>query len=83
MPSPGAQCACGWLPPQCFQVSALLFQGSLQPAESLVYFENKKMRYIWDADAKAFSRLRGFDRNVPCSYFHQQKGISLQEQVVR
>lgn len=57
--------------------------GSLQPAESLVYFENKKIRYIWDADTKAFSRLRGFDRNVPCSYFHQQKGISLQEQVVR
>ncbi|XP_077509717.1 polyamine-transporting ATPase anne boleyn isoform X2 [Amblyomma americanum] len=57
--------------------------GSLQSTDRLVYFENKKIRYIWDGDIKAFARLRGFDRNVPCSYFHQQKGISLQEQVVR
>ncbi|XP_037566605.2 LOW QUALITY PROTEIN: polyamine-transporting ATPase 13A3-like [Dermacentor silvarum] len=57
--------------------------GTLQPAESLVYFENKKIRYIWDDELKAFARLRGFDKNVPCSYFHQQKGLSLQEQVVR
>ncbi|XP_050051478.1 polyamine-transporting ATPase 13A3 [Dermacentor andersoni] len=57
--------------------------GSMQPAERLVYFENKKIRYIWDDELKAFARLRGFDKNVPCSYFHQQKGLSLQEQVVR
>lgn len=57
--------------------------GALQPTECLVYFENKKIRYIWDPEVKAFSRLRGLDGNVPCSYFHQQNGLSLKEQVVR
>ncbi|XP_075743945.1 putative cation-transporting ATPase 13A5 [Rhipicephalus microplus] len=57
--------------------------GSLQSIEELVYFENKKIRYIWDAELKAFTRLRGFDKNVACSYFHQQKGLSLPEQVLR
>lgn len=62
---------------------ALFFQGAFETTESLVFFENKKVRYLWDHDLKVFTRLRGFDRNVPCSYFHQQKGISLQEQLVR
>ncbi|KAM7310544.1 polyamine-transporting ATPase 13A3 [Ixodes scapularis] len=57
--------------------------GAFETTESLVFFENKKVRYLWDHDLKVFTRLRGFDRNVPCSYFHQQKGISLQEQLVR
>ncbi|XP_077564177.1 polyamine-transporting ATPase 13A3-like [Haemaphysalis longicornis] len=57
--------------------------GMLRRTKHLVYFENKKIRYIWDSDIKTFTRLRGLDGNVPCSYFHRQKGISQEEQLVR
>lgn len=32
--------------------------------ERIRFFENKKIRYIWDEEDKNFVRLRGFDRNV-------------------
>lgn len=57
--------------------------GTLDPTDRLVFFENNKIKYIWDPEHQIFVRLRGFDKNVQCSYFHQQKGIPIQEQVVR
>ncbi|XP_067135082.1 polyamine-transporting ATPase 13A3 isoform X1 [Centruroides vittatus] len=58
-------------------------EGQFEITDSLLYFDNKKVRYIWDSTLKIFVKLRGLDRNVPCSFFHHQTGLSSTEQVYR
>ncbi|XP_064459602.1 polyamine-transporting ATPase 13A3-like isoform X2 [Ornithodoros turicata] len=57
--------------------------GVMEPTDSLVYFENNKVKYLWEREVQGFMKLRGFDKNVECSYLHQQRGIPVQEEIVR
>lgn len=58
-------------------------EGQFKITDSLLYFDNKKVRYIWDSTLKIFVKLRGLDKNVPCSFFHHQTGLSALDQVYR
>lgn len=54
--------------------------GVFERTTSLTFFENKKVRYIWDNENKDFSKVKGLDSDIFCSYFYQQKGLNLDEQ---
>lgn len=54
--------------------------GAFEPTYSLTYFENKRVRYIWDNEKRQFSGVKGLDSDIFCSYFYQQKGLSIEEQ---
>lgn len=54
--------------------------GVFEHVSSITYFENKKVRYIWDRNAKEFLKLGGLDREIKCTYFYQQKGLSAEHQ---
>lgn len=57
--------------------------GTFESVTSLTYFDNKKVRYIWQDEKKEFVKLTGLDKNVPCTYFYQQHGLSACEQANR
>ncbi|XP_064537543.1 polyamine-transporting ATPase 13A3 isoform X1 [Drosophila montana] len=50
---------------------------------SLRTFRCKQLVYAWDNSIKSFQKINGLDVNVPCSYYHQQRGLSVQEQLAR
>ncbi|XP_076329570.1 polyamine-transporting ATPase anne boleyn isoform X2 [Tachypleus tridentatus] len=58
-------------------------QGEFIEKNTLKYFENKKLRYIWTQERGKFERLRGLEKNVPCSRFLDSKGISSKDQTLR
>lgn len=48
------------------------------------FFENKKIRYIWDEEDRNFARLRGLDKNVSFEKFQTMTdGLSKSEQCKR
>ncbi|UXI19428.1 aspartate aminotransferase [Sarcoptes scabiei] len=57
--------------------------GCFNKVDSMIYFENKKVRYVWDKDLKEFVKIRGLDRNIKCTYFYNQKGLQEKEQSLR
>jgi cation-transporting ATPase 13A3/4/5 len=54
--------------------------GLFEKVESITFFDNKKVRYLWSPDAGKFVRVSSFDKNIPCAYFHTQNGLSRDEQ---
>ncbi|KAL5013801.1 hypothetical protein ScPMuIL_008071 [Solemya velum] len=49
--------------------------------ENLVrYITVKRVKYIWDQNKQDFWRLRGLENSLPCSYFHEAKGLGVAEQ---
>jgi hypothetical protein len=54
-----------------------------ESSDSLRYFDNKKIRYLWNFENLEFEKLYGLDRNVVCSAFHQQNGLTADEQLKR
>lgn len=54
--------------------------GDFEHVSSITYFENKKVRYIWDRNQKEFCKLGGLDKDIKCTYFYQQKGLSAEHQ---
>ncbi|CAM1327394.1 Uncharacterised protein g9500 [Pycnogonum litorale] len=54
--------------------------GKFKRVESIRYFKCKKSMYIWHAETCTFERLTGIERGVVCSYFHQQSGLSSEQQ---
>ncbi|CAG2164446.1 unnamed protein product [Oppiella nova] len=54
--------------------------GIFELTNTLTFFENKKVRYIWDSEKKEFFKVRGLDSDIYCSYFYQQKGLTIEEQ---
>ncbi|CAD7002060.1 unnamed protein product, partial [Ceratitis capitata] len=46
-------------------------------------FTCKQLRYAWDNLTQSFNKLKGLDVNVTSAYFHQQKGLPVQEQISR
>ncbi|RWS30592.1 cation-transporting ATPase 13A3-like protein, partial [Leptotrombidium deliense] len=57
--------------------------GIFEPCISMTYFENKKIRYFWQDDEKTYAKVTGLDKDIPCSYFYTQNGISDEEQIKR
>ncbi|KAJ6225512.1 hypothetical protein RDWZM_004057 [Blomia tropicalis] len=45
--------------------------GNFENVNSILYFENKKVRYIWDNDVREFIKLHGLDKDIKCTYFYQ------------
>ena len=62
----------------CITVPGL--NGEFEHASSITYFENKKVRYLWDKNQKEFCRVKGLDKDLKCTYFYTQKGLSSEEQ---
>ncbi|XP_017869045.1 PREDICTED: probable cation-transporting ATPase 13A3 [Drosophila arizonae] len=50
---------------------------------SLRTFRCKQLVYVWESSANNFQKINGLDVNVPCSYYHQQRGLTTQEQLAR
>ncbi|KAH8376056.1 hypothetical protein KR093_011338, partial [Drosophila rubida] len=50
---------------------------------SLRTFRCKQLIYAWDNGINNFNKINGLDVDVPCSYFHQQRGLALHEQLSR
>lgn len=46
-------------------------------------FNCKQLRYVWDNQTQSFNKLKGLDVNVSSAYFHQQRGLPVQEQLSR
>lgn len=57
--------------------------GQFEMVDSIIYFENKKVRYVWDNDSKEFYKVRGLDKDIKCTYFYNQKGLTALEQKQR
>lgn len=57
--------------------------GYFEYVNSITYFENKKVHYIWDKEQKSFFKVRGLDREILCSYFYHQKPLSREGQKKR
>ena len=55
-------------------------RGKFEVVDHLIYFVNKKVKYIWDDQQNQFTRVTGLDSNMPCSYFYSNNGLSVQEQ---
>ena len=55
-------------------------KGRFDVVDHLVFFVNKKVKYIWYEKLNQFTRVTGLDSCVPCSYFYSHSGLSLQEQ---
>ncbi|KAH8309906.1 hypothetical protein KR059_003558, partial [Drosophila kikkawai] len=50
---------------------------------TLRIFRCKQLVYAWDNSQNGFRRINGLDLNIFCSYYHQQKGLSMDEQLSR
>lgn len=61
-------------------MSVPVSNGEFERTTSIIYFENKKVRYIWEKEAKEFVRIRGLDQDINCTYFYKQKGLGAGEQ---
>ncbi|XP_053210773.1 polyamine-transporting ATPase 13A3-like isoform X2 [Panonychus citri] len=57
--------------------------GAFRDADCFSYFDNKRLRYIWDEESQSFVKLSGLDRNVDCSFFYHQHGLSPADQSKR
>ncbi|XP_074601834.1 polyamine-transporting ATPase anne boleyn isoform X2 [Brevipalpus obovatus] len=58
-------------------------EGGLGEPQDIIFFENKRLRYIWMNERQEFIRLSGLDVNVDCSFFYRQRGLSPLEQEER
>ncbi|KAH8406408.1 hypothetical protein KR222_000122, partial [Zaprionus bogoriensis] len=65
------------------QLSVHFSSASFKSCRSLRVIRCKQLLYAWDSEINGFNKINGLDVNVPCSYFHQQNGLSLQEQLSR
>ena len=41
--------------------------GNFENVNSILYFENKKVRYIWDNDVRELIKLHGLDKDIKCT----------------
>lgn len=50
---------------------------------SIRIFRCKQLVYAWNNNTNRFQRINGLDLNIPCSYYHQQRGLPVHEQISR
>lgn len=61
-----------------------LLAGHSQQANMIRYFENKKIRFVWNDKEQQFERLRGFDQDIAFSKLQSMtKGLGRAEQEKR
>uniref|UniRef100_A0A1A9X495 Cation-transporting ATPase n=1 Tax=Glossina brevipalpis TaxID=37001 RepID=A0A1A9X495_9MUSC len=66
-----------------FHLSLHFSAGHFKYCKSVRMFICKQLRYAWNVQTKTFDKLHGLDVNVPSTYFYQQKGLGIQEQLAR
>ena len=57
--------------------------GVFEPVDELVYFDSKKIRYIWNPEGENYIKVESLDVNTECSTFHRLNGLTTQEQEKR
>ncbi|GAB1603544.1 probable cation-transporting ATPase 13A3 [Argonauta hians] len=62
------------------QHSSAMDQSHIQ---SVQYFVNKKLKYIWDSELGNYKKLRGLEEKTSLSFFHECKGLSSDEVIKR
>ncbi|KAJ6216487.1 hypothetical protein RDWZM_007644 [Blomia tropicalis] len=50
-----------------YWVTILKANGNFENVNSILYFENKKVRYIWDNDVRELIKLHGLDKDIKCT----------------
>ncbi|XP_016982334.2 polyamine-transporting ATPase 13A3 isoform X2 [Drosophila rhopaloa] len=65
------------------QLSVHFTSAQFKKCSSLRIFRCKQLVYAWNNSLNCFQRINGLDLNVPCSYYHQQRGLTLNEQISR
>uniref|UniRef100_W8BUZ9 Cation-transporting ATPase n=1 Tax=Ceratitis capitata TaxID=7213 RepID=W8BUZ9_CERCA len=64
-------------------ISLHFSSGHFKRSPRVRIFTCKQLRYAWDNLTQSFNKLKGLDVNVTSAYFHQQKGLPVQEQISR
>ena len=54
--------------------------GLFEKVDSFRFFDNKKIRYLWTPEVDKFMRVKSFDEDIDCAYFHSQTGLTTDEQ---
>lgn len=55
--------------------------GSFESVDSITFFDNKKVRYIWSPERKNFVKVPSLDSlELECSFFHRLEGLTPEEQ---
>ncbi|XP_037950937.1 probable cation-transporting ATPase 13A3 isoform X2 [Teleopsis dalmanni] len=62
------------------QLSVHFSGGQFKKSKNIRLFLCKQLRYVWDSQTYSYKKLKGLDVNMTSVYFHQQKGLSAQEQ---
>lgn len=57
--------------------------GTFETVETLTYFDNKKLRYIWNAYDEVFTKVPSLDNDIEVNYFYRQDGLPVSEQEKR
>ncbi|XP_034139381.1 probable cation-transporting ATPase 13A3 isoform X3 [Drosophila guanche] len=65
------------------QISVHFTSAQFKNCSSLRIFRCKQLVYAWDSTLNCFNKVNGLDLNVPCSYYHQQRGLTVHEQLSR
>ncbi|XP_044251355.1 polyamine-transporting ATPase 13A3 isoform X1 [Drosophila takahashii] len=65
------------------QPSVHFTSAQFKRCSSLRIFRCKQLVYAWNNSLNGFQRINGLDLNIPCSYYHQQRGLSVNEQISR
>ncbi|XP_039967667.1 probable cation-transporting ATPase 13A3 isoform X2 [Bactrocera tryoni] len=66
-----------------FHISLHFSSGQFKHTNHVRMFNCKHLRYVWDKQSQSFNKLKGLDVNVSSAYFHQQRGLPVQEQLSR
>ncbi|XP_032579868.1 probable cation-transporting ATPase 13A3 isoform X2 [Drosophila sechellia] len=65
------------------QLSVHFNSAQFKKCSSIRIFRCKQLVYAWNNNINSFQRINGLDLNIPCSYYHQQRGLTVHEQISR
>nr|XP_043069563.1 polyamine-transporting ATPase 13A3 isoform X3 [Drosophila bipectinata] len=65
------------------QLSVHFNSGQFIKCSSIRIFRCKQLVYAWDTSLSSFKKINGLDVNIPCSYYHQQRGLNSNDQISR
>lgn len=58
-------------------------EGGFESVDTLTFFENKKVRYVWYEKAGDFFKVNGIDKDIECCRFYELSGLTAYEQANR
>ncbi|XP_050742833.1 polyamine-transporting ATPase 13A3 isoform X2 [Drosophila biarmipes] len=65
------------------QLSVHFTSAQFKRCSAIRIFRCKQLVYAWNNNLNCFQRINGLDLNIPCSYYHQQRGLTAREQISR